>query len=81
MCNNDCVDVDHIVRTVRLSLYLSRFPFTCVQIAQQPKVAVGESVSILFLQTLAIDWIDGGEVAAVHRRPSLCLSQNQRHQL
>lgn len=61
--------------------YLSRLPFTSVQIAQQSKAAVGELVTVFFLQTLAIGWIDGGKVAAVHRRPSLLFGQNQRHQL
>lgn len=61
--------------------YLSRLPFTSVQITQQSEVAVGESVAVFLLQTLAVNWIDGGEVAAVHRGPSLPFSQNQRHQL
>lgn len=61
--------------------YLSRLPFTSVQIAQQSKAAVGELVTVFFLQTPAIGWIDGGEVAAVHRRPPLLFGQNQRHQL
>ncbi len=61
--------------------YLSRLSFTSVQIAQQPKVAVGEFVAVFFQQTLAISWIDGGEVAAVNCRPSLRFGQNQRHQL
>lgn len=61
--------------------YLSRLPLTSVQIAQQSKAAVREFVTVFFLQTLAIGWIDGGEVAAVHCRPSLRFGQNQRHQL
>lgn len=61
--------------------YLSRLPFTSIQITQQPKVAIREFVTVFFLQTLAISRIDGGEVAAVHCRPSLRFCQNQRHQL
>lgn len=61
--------------------YLSRLPFASVQIAQQSEAAARESVTVFLLQTLAISWIDGGHVAAVHRRLSLRLSQTQRHQL
>lgn len=61
--------------------YLSGLPLTSVQISQQSKVAVGEFVTVFFLQTLTVSWIYGGEVAAVHCRPSLCFSQNKGHQL
>lgn len=63
------------------TVYLPRLPLTRIQIPQQSKVAVREFITVLFLQTLAINWIDGGEVAAVHRTPSLRFRQNQRHQL
>lgn len=62
-------------------VYLSRLPFTSIQISQQPKVAVRKFVTVFFLQTLAVSWVDRGEVAPVHCRPSLGFSQNQRHQL
>ena len=63
------------------SAHLSRFSFTSIQIAHQPKLAAWECVAIPFLQALAIGWIDGGEVAAIHCRPSLCLRLDQGHQL
>lgn len=61
--------------------YLSRLPFTSIEISQQSKVTVGEFLAVLLQETLAISWVDGRKVAAVHCRPALSLSQNQRHQL